>query len=210
MNPRLAQLHSLVAARFPAAMQTHFSGVPSISGTSVSLIPGRLVEVVSPLHHAGSGLLLVHLAGQTSGPLAWIDAADSLDLASLPFSLRPRVLWLRGKGVKDSLKAADLILRDGNLQTLLIDLRLVPERQLFGLPSSLWHRLRMLAEKSQASVGVFTPFKTVGCAAVRWSVNAHFDLSSLHKPQSALLEDLQSIQQRGSGLALDADLSLQS
>lgn len=92
MNPRLAQLHSLVAARFPAAMQTHFSGVPSISGTSVALIPGRLVEVVSPLHHAGSGLLLVHLAGQTSGPLAWIDAADSLDLASLPFSLRPRVL----------------------------------------------------------------------------------------------------------------------
>ena len=210
MNPRLVQLQSLVAARFPAAMQTHFSGVPSISGNLVSLFPGKLVEVVSPARSTGTGLLMQHLAGLDQKPLAWIDAADSLDIASLPSSLRQRLLWLRGRDVKDSLKAADMILRDGNLQTLLIDLRMVPERQLFGLPSSLWHRLRMLAEKTQASVGVFTPFKTVGCAAVRWSVNSPFNLESLHTLRSDLLQELQSIQQRGSGISLDADLSLQS
>lgn len=210
MNPRLVQLQSLVAARFPAAMQTHFTKPPSISGNSVSLLPGKLVEVVSPPQGTGTGLLIQHLAGLDQKPLAWIDAADSLDLASLPSSLRQRLLWLRGRGAKDSLKAADMILRDGNLQTLLIDLRMVPERQLFGLPSSLWHRLRMLAEKTQASVGVFTPFKTVGCAAMRWSVNSLFDLESLHTLRSDLLHELQSIQQRGSGMALDADLSLRS
>lgn len=210
MNAKLSQLRDLVATRFPNAMQVHYSASTCISGPEPALLPGKLVEVVAPAQNTGAGLLMIHLASQASGSLAWIDAGDSLDLASLPSDLRKRLLWLRGKVVKDSLKAADLVLRDGNLLTVLLDLRLVPERQLTGLPSSLWHRLRMLAEKTQASVGVFTPFKTVGCAAARWCVASQFDLESLHKLRGDLLKKVQSSQQRGHGMSEDADLSLQS
>lgn len=202
MNAQLAQLRSLVAARFPAAMQACFIGASTPVNQNVGLLPGKLVEIVSPDHAAGAGLLMLHLGQQAQGSLAWVDAADGLDLTSLPLELRQRVLWLRAHGVKDSLKAADMLLRDGNLQTVFLDLRLAPERQLHGLPSSIWHRLRMLAEKAHVSVAVFTPFQMVGCAAARWAVKGAFDLNSLQQERDVLRNALHTIPQRGAGLAM--------
>ncbi len=199
MNTQLAQLRSLVAARFPAAMQASFLGSSITVNETVKLRPGKLVEIVSSDQSAGAGLLMLHLAQQTQGPLAWVDAADGLDLASLPLELRQRVLWLRAQGMKDSLKATDMLLRDGNLQTVFLDLRLVPERQLHGLPSSIWHRLRMLAEKAHVSVVVFSPLQMVGCAAARWSVKGRFDLNSLQQERDVLRHALHTIPQRGAG-----------
>lgn len=200
MNLQLAQLRSLISERFPAAMHTHFSQPKGAEEKSVRLWPGKLVEVVSPNLAAGAGLLLLQLAAQAKGSLAWIDAADSLDLASLPRGLGNRLLWLRGHGVKDSLKAADMLLRDGNLQTVFLDLRLVSEKQLASLPSSIWHRLRMLSEKTHAAAGIFTPSATVACAAARWSVNGRFDLASLHQEHGVLVNELQILAQRGQGI----------
>ncbi|MES2595591.1 MAG: hypothetical protein V4662_09665 [Verrucomicrobiota bacterium] len=156
---------------------------------------------------------MLHLGQQAQGGLAWVDAGDCLDLASLPLELRKRVLWLRAHGVKDSLKAADMLLRDGNLRTVFLDLRLEPEKNLFGLPSSIWHRLRMLAEKANVSVGIFTSFQTVACAASRWHVRSDFDLSSLHRDRDIMRSALQTTQQRSLGQTLDfehAALSLPS
>jgi len=202
-----------MAAQFPAAMQAGFVRSSTCISEVVELSPGKLVEVVSPERSVGVGLILLHLAQQAQGPLAWVDAADGLDLASLPLELRQRVLWLRAPGVKDSLKAADMLLRDGNLQTVLLDLRLVPERQIHGLPSSIWHRLRMLAEKAHAAVAVFTPSQTVGCAAARWSVKGAFDLSSLQRERDVLRSQVRAIPQRGLGAVPageHAELSLPS
>ncbi len=202
MNAQLAQLRSLVAARFPAAMQAGFLRSSSAVTDTAELLPGKLVEVVSPHQAAGAGLLMLHLGQQAQGALAWVDAADGLDLASLPLELRQRVLWLRAHGVKDSIKATDMLLRDGNLQAVFLDLRLVPERQLHGLPSSIWHRLRMLAEKAHVSVAVFSPFQMVGCAAARWLVKGAFDLNSLQQESDVLRGALHTIPQRGAGCAL--------
>lgn len=206
MNNQLTQLRSQLAARFPAAMQADFLRSSASASEALELCPGKLVELVSPEATVGAGLILLHLSQQAQGPLAWVDAADGLDLASLPMELRQRVLWLRAQGVNDSLKAADMLLRDGNLQTVLLDLRLVPERQLHGLPSSIWHRLRMLAEKAHAGVAVFTPFQTVGCAAARWSVKGAFDLNSLQHERDVLRGQLQAIPRRGLGSVPELEL----
>lgn len=213
MNTQLAQLRSLIAARFPTAVQTDFSRASSMDNDSIELVPGALVEIVAPELAAGAGLLLLHLCSQAKGPLALVDANDSLDLPALSSELRNRLLWLRGHGVKDSLKAADMLLRDGNLTTVLLDLRQVPSTQLLGLPSSIWHRLRMLAERAHAAVMIFTPCQTVGCAAMRWSVSGDFNLGSNREERRNLISRLHPVCQRGFGMATAVDghgLSLQS
>ncbi len=213
MNTQIDQLRALVASRFPTAMQTDFSRPSHVNG-GVELVPGALVEIVATNQVAGAGLLLLHVCNQAVGPVALVDANDALDLAAIPVELRNRLLWLRGHGVGDSLKATDLLLRDGNLSSVLLDLRQVPLAQLSGVSSSVWHRLRMLAERAHAGVMIFTSHKAVGCAAVRWLVSGAFRLNDVQEEQGGLLGGLNPICQRGFGYTAprvgNTDLSLQS
>lgn len=213
MNSQLTHLRSLLAERYPTAVQLNLSRDVAVDGTKAQLLPGKLVEVTCSEQSSGASLLIQRFAKATEGSLACIDAGDSLDLVSLPGEVCQRLLWVRSRGLKESLKAADLLLRDGNLQTVLIDLRLLPQRELFNLPSSVWHRLRMLAEKAHAAVAIFTPFKMVGCATVRWSLVSSFELHHLHQKRDYLDGLLQVTQLRGQPQAEqsgNSNLSLQS
>lgn len=197
MKTTVSQLRLLVAATFPEAMQTVFARDMSPLNHVMELRPGKLVEVVSRSPNSGAGLVLLNLCEKASGPVAWVDGEDALDPVFLSPESRNRVLWLRCQGVKHAMKAADMLLRDGNLQTVLLDLRMVPERQLYGLPSSIWHRLRMLAEKSHASVAVFSSHKSVTCASARWVLESGFDLASLQQQRTELASALHPLSARG-------------
>lgn len=72
-----------------------------------------------------------------------------------------------------------------------MDLRLLPARELLRLPSSVWHRLRMLAERAQVSVGIFSPCRVVPCAARRWVLEENLHWQALAEPAEALAARLQ-------------------
>lgn len=203
MIDRLANLRSLLATRFPGSLDTHLSAAPPTQ-TLASLIPGKLIEIASSPGCGGEGLLLRRFCEQSTGLVALVDGADAFDPAVVTQETRQRLLWVRCHRATEAVRAADLLLRDGNVSTVLMDLRLLPLRELLRQPSSVWHRLRMLAERAQVSVGIFSPGRVVPCAARRWGLEEDLGLHVLEQPAETLAARLQprSFQQAATELAI--------
>ncbi|MCB1227473.1 MAG: hypothetical protein KDK99_16770 [Verrucomicrobiales bacterium] len=182
----LLQLKSLIQEKFPTAMSSH---EPSATPDTDDLVPGRLLEIASPLS-AGAGLLMQHFIASAPGPCALVDAGDGFDPEGLPARLLAKLLWVRCLQLETAIKAADLLLRDGNLTTLIVDLRLQTARDLLRQPSSVWHRLRLLAEKSRVATGIFTPARVVSCAARRWHLEPRLTLPQLEESRDLLQQRL--------------------
>lgn len=195
MSARIDQLRSLLVTRFPGTVVSRFAEPEVPRQAEVQLLPGRLVEVVAAAGCGGEGLLLRGFCEKAAaaGTLALVDGADALDAGMLGAETRQRLLWLRCCGAAAAVRAADLLLRDGNLTTVLLDLRLLPERELLRLPSSVWHRLRMLAGRSNVAVGVFSPCRLVPCAAERWVMEASPGLEVLEAETSLLTTRLRPL-----------------
>lgn len=193
MNPRIDQLRSLLASRFPGCMDAPQAVKSPARQPQVHLLPGKVVEVMAPAGCGGEGLLLVDFCEKAAGAVALVDGADAFDPAMLSGAARQRLLWLRCRGAAAAVRAADLLLRDGNLPTVLMDLRLLPPRELLRLPSSVWHRLRMLAGRSHVAVGVFSPCRLVPCAAARWVLEASFGVEAMEEESTVLASRLHAL-----------------
>ena len=89
-----------------------------------------------------------------------------------------------------ALKATDLLLRDGNLPLVLLDLALNPLPQLRKTPSTVWYRLQRLIEHKSTALLVITPRATVSSAKARLYLTADFDLDALAQPQQELVRQL--------------------
>ena len=61
----------------------------------------------------------------------------------------------------------DLLLRDGNLALVMLDLQSVPPAQLRRIPANTWHRFQRLAEQTTAAFVVLTTAPIVEAAQVR-------------------------------------------
>jgi hypothetical protein len=118
------------------------------------------------------------IADRTS-PIALIDGRDSFDPASYGSAACSRLLWVRCHHAAESLRCADLLLRDGNLPLLTLDLQLTPLRELQDIPASSWYRLRNLARQSDATLLAFTPRHLIPCAALQLTFPSIFDLGDL-------------------------------
>jgi hypothetical protein len=154
---------------------------------------GMITEIVSA--GAGAGLLLLALA-EARGEgvrrlVALVDGADAFDPRAVEAATLERLLWLRCcRDARKAVRVADLLLRDGNLPRVLLDLRFHASRDLRGIPANVWHRLRMLAERSEAALCVFTPSRIVPCARSRLVMEQRFSLDDLDAPREALLARL--------------------
>lgn len=195
MSSRIDQLRSLLVARFPGTVVSQFGDSAAARPSQVQLLPGRMVEMVAAAGCGGEGLLMRDFCEKAAaaGTLALVDGADALDASMLSGATRQRLLWLRCRGAPAAIRAADLLLRDGNLTTVLMDLRLLPERELLRLPSSVWHRLRMLAERAQVAVGVFSPCRLVPCAVSRWVMSPVFGVEALEEEAAQLATRLHAL-----------------
>ncbi len=170
------------------------TGVPCLD--AVGLQKGSINEVVAEGPGAGAGLLLDQLLaggpgqGQGNGYVALIDGSDSFDPRSAgvaPGGLR-RLLWLRcQRGAAEALKAADWLLRDGNLSLVVLDLHLNPGREFRRVPGSTWHRLRLQAETTGAVLLALTPEKLLSCAQTRLRLSERFSLAAFDTPRERLV-----------------------
>ncbi len=159
------------------------------------VVKGGVMEIVGDSLSSGAGLLLAFLMEESARGGNWMALVDGMDVFD-PWSVAPaaleRLLWVRCREVKQAVKAADLLLRDGNIETVLLDLQSHSTREVFSVPSSSWHRLRMLAEKSDAALCVFTPSRTIPCAATRLVLEERFQLADQETSRAVLLENVMS------------------
>jgi hypothetical protein len=201
-NATLANLQRQLRDKFPMARHglAPVSAEPRLEfdlRNPASFPCGGITEIVPAHPAAGLSLfvasLLEHEAADSVIPeLALIDGRDNFDPGSFSSNECSRLLWIRCKTPEQSIKAADLILRDGNLPRVVIDLLAFPMSELRKIPSSVWHRLKQLIEVNVLSVIALCPHALVPCARLRLSMSSGFTLDHLLFSREELVQQLRS------------------
>src|SRR3954451_4982985 len=158
----IIQLRQLLAERFPG-LRSHAGGGEGRRGAfratglteldallDGGLSKGALTEIVAERPGAGGTFLLCVILRQAAaeGQLsAFVDGSDSLDVTQFEPEVLSRLLWVRCRGSAEAMKATDLILRDGNLPLVLLDLAGNPAAQFRDIPATTWYRLQRLIEQ---------------------------------------------------------------
>lgn len=119
--------------------------------------------------------------------MALIEGADSFDFAGVPKAALPRLLWVRGRSAAQAVQAADLLLRDGNIGLVVMDLRSCDGRETARIPASSWHRLQRVVEPSTTAFLVLTGQPTVCAARPRLRLEARFGLDACQRRRRDLL-----------------------
>jgi RecA/RadA recombinase len=178
---------------------------PQVSAGSASLIHvliqaqrGAVVPVLGPI-----GILsavgrtrcgepaLVDSAGETPAcytdkmsvpqPIALIDGRDSFDPQPLGNASLRHLLWVRCNKAFEAIKAADLLLRDGNFPLVIVDLVLNPPEELRKIPQTSWYRLQRLVEPTSAVCLVLTRQSMVGSAQLKIVLGNLWTLETFEK-----------------------------
>jgi hypothetical protein len=131
---------------------------------------GAITELITPKISAGSASLIAGLlqsAEQGRYFLALIDGRDSFDPQPLGHSCLRHLLWARcGKAI-EAIKAADLLLRDGNFPLVVLDLVLNAAEELRKIPQTNWYRLQRLVEPTSTVFLVLSRRSMVGSAQMK-------------------------------------------
>jgi len=200
----LSALRALVAEKFP---QTAFAPAGRLrTGCSPldvrgGLPRGVLTEVCGSL--AGGQMVIAALleaAAREAFFLALIDGADAFDPAQWPEDQLDRLLWVRCAKVESALKAADVLVRDGNLPVLVLDLQAVTARRLQRIPVGTWHRFHRVIESSATVLVTLTPRPLVEGVPCRMAVRMATPWEALLEPRVRLPDHCEvQIFERGSG-----------
>lgn len=206
MLPRtnILELRQLLAEKFPGVRMApgrvapsanrYPTGVPQFDALlGGGLARGGITELVTPGVACGSALFLVTLLRHVCENGQWvalIDAADCFDPAPLENEMLARLLWIRSAAPQDALKAADILLRDGNIPLVVLDLVISPLPQLRRIPSSTWHRLQRIIENTSATLLVMTPEPMAGSTEARLFLDQQFAMPALDQSHDLLLSEL--------------------
>src|SRR5438552_2824675 len=114
-------------------------------------------------------------------PVALIDGRDSFDPQPLGNACLRHLLWVRCNKAFEAIKAADLLLRDGNFPLVIVDLVLNPPEELRKIPQTSWYRLQRLVEPISAVCLVLTRQSMVGSAQLKIVLENFWTLETLKK-----------------------------
>ena len=192
---KIIELRALLAEKHPAAALKGAgflpTGLAQADETLHGGLPlGSLTEIVCPC--AGGLLLnaLIHSNVRQRALMALIDGRDAFDCDSLPAAALRRLMWVRVKTPPHAVQAADLLLRDGNLSLVVMDLRSHSARETGKIPASSWYRLQKVVEPNSTAFAVLTRQPLIGAARPRLTVHARFTLDAFELRQTDLLARL--------------------
>src|ERR1700680_232117 len=140
----IVDLRNLLAKRFhqplPPPNSWLATGLPAIDDAIGGGLPkSAITELSSPQVSAGTAFLLYALlqnAHRDGYFLALIDGRDSFDPEPLGNARLRNLLWVRCAHALDTVKAADLLLRDGNFPLVVLDLVLNASTELRKIPQT--------------------------------------------------------------------------
>jgi hypothetical protein len=207
VNPitNVVQLRQLLAERFPhlrfgparedaCPPGVWRTGLEQIDDLLQGGLPqSAITELTCPKPSSGSALLafaLLQRAHQLRQWVVLVDGMDTFDPARIGEEPFPRFLWVRCRNALQALQASDLLLRDGNLALVILDLRMNPSTELRKVSSATWHRFQRLIETNSTALFVITPLPLVSNARARLELTSHFTLAALDKPEEELLAEL--------------------
>ena len=194
---RLKALRAVMAEKYPAAevkpAGIFATGLKEVDATEGGLRRGAVTELVGPVSAGAlftAGLLLALEAQGVFGAL--IDAGSFFDPQGADPLTLPRLLWVRCAEVMAAVKAADILLRDGNLPVVLLDLQGASLREVRRVPASTWHRFQRLAEPGGTAFVVLSNQPVVEGAQVRIAMRQRWTLEAMRWRRSQLLAEVEA------------------
>jgi hypothetical protein len=189
MSGKIIDLRNLLADRFPHApksVETRLITGLAFFDQSVGggLPKGAITELITPPRSAGSASLVhafIHGAYRDKYFVALIDGRDSFDPCALGNSILRQLLWVRCTKALEAVKAADLLLRDGNFPLLIVDLIFNSPGELRKIPQTTWYRLQRLVESVPTACLVLTRYEMVSSAQLKLVLENSWNLETLEK-----------------------------
>jgi len=203
--PKVIQLRQVLSEKFPRlrirageessiAHETFPKALPQTEDLLENrLSRGALNEIVASGRSSGSATFIreiIRCAAARHQLIGLADGCDSFDVTQVDAADLTRLLWVRCPDAGRVLKAADLLLRDGNLPLVILDLKLNPETQLRQISPTTWYRFQRLVETTSALCLVVTPRPMIAAAKTRINLESDFSLGDLQRDSSELLEEM--------------------
>ncbi len=194
-TPGLAELRQLLADKFPAADRKPQgrwpTGIASLDGPEGGLRRGAVTELTAtPANGALFIDRLLQMTCENKSFAALVDAGDSFDPDSCAEPALARLLWVRCRDEELAVKAADLLLRDGNFPLLLLDFQALPPGRVGKVPASTWHRFQRLVEQTPLIFVVLTRRRSVESAQVRIVLENRWSLQAQRRGRTELIGGL--------------------
>src|ERR1043166_36433 len=164
---------------------------------------GSLTEIVCAQPGCGSASLmrwLLEHTTQASRFSALIDGADSFDATHVNSTTLSRLLWIRCHSTAEAFKAADLLLRDGNVPFVMFDLVLNPKAELRRIPATTWYRFQRILEQTSTVCLVFTPWMMIAPARAPLQLNSRFSLPALDDEPEGVARKVHATQSNADGV----------
>ena len=188
-SAKIIDLRKLLAERFPhPAVPTAtrlVTGLPFLDQPAGGGLPrAAITELIGPGRSAGSASLihaLIHSANRDNYFLALIDGRDSFDPCGLDNDSLRCLLWIRCSKASEAIKAADLLLRDGNFPLVIVDVVLNSPEELRKISQTNWYRLQRLVELAPTACLVLTRYEMVGSAQLKLVLENSWNLETLEK-----------------------------
>jgi hypothetical protein len=139
---KIIDLRKLLAERFPHPAISPSARLPTGLSFIDSIIGSGSASVISAL---------LQTAERAGYFVALIDGRDSFDPEPLGNSCLRHLLWMRCRKAVEVIKAADLLLRDGNFPLVIADLVFNPVEELRKIPQTSWYRLQRLVEPTSTA-----------------------------------------------------------
>ncbi len=198
----LQEIRRQLREKFPSAhgFATISESVAEISKSlfEISTFPAGAISEIIPAN-AGGGLSL-WLAGLLAEPeeaplfpkFVLVDGGDSLDPASYTAAACSQLLWVRCLKVMEVMKAADLLVRDGNVPFIMLDFCGLPPVSLKSIPAAAWWRLKQLSEIGRCRLLVLASFPLVPCASLRLALSCRLELGDFDLPRKEILQRVEA------------------
>src|SRR5437016_5768492 len=198
----IIDLRKALSERFPQrpapAASVLTTGLSLLDQTSGGGLPiNAITELITPKRSSGSASLihaLLQSAQRDRHFVALIDGSDSFDPGSSDNSALRHLLWIRCRKAFDAVKAADLLLRDGNFPLVIVDLVLNTAEELRKIPQTSWYRLQRLVEAVPTACLVINRQSLVSSAQLKIVLENFWTLADLEKENA--LSDLRFRVQR--------------
>lgn len=211
-SAKIIQLRELLASRglgtTAKPRESFVSGWSELDAAVGHGLPkGDIVELHCPRDGGGLAIAqLIESAARTRRFLALIDSADRFDPASVSEAHLAHLLWVRCQNAAQAIRAADLLLRDGNLPLVLLNLRGAADAA--RVPSQAWYRLQRIVEQSGVTFLILTLRPMIPSARVRLALHATFTLDDIECERAELVAGVQLQPGRVQGARLEDEPQL--
>lgn len=193
---RMESLRALITERYGTARPRHSrtllrTGISKWDSVTGGIGQSATTEICGSSRNCALLLDAILQSASSQGVLsAIIDGGNSFEPGDYNAISRGGMLWVSTHTPKSALQATDLLLRDGNLPLIALDLHGFGPSHLSKIPVSTWHRFARLLEQNNSALLVFNPQPLVEGCQTRVTSQSKWSVKELDARRSQLIESL--------------------